>query len=89
MSKLVEELKTALAFDHNKIITGELTEEQALKIANDLHQLGRKPTDQEVYDVIKKYYNGELLSSANESRDQARTNTLQKTILKMIQSQKK
>lgn len=89
MSKLVEELKTALAFDHNKIIKGELTEEQALKIANDLHQLGRKPTDQEVYDVIKKYYNGELLSSANESRDQARTNTLQQTILKMIQSQKK
>ncbi|MEY8709173.1 hypothetical protein [Mangrovibacter phragmitis] len=89
MSKLIEELKTALAFDHNQILTGELTEEQALKIANDLHQLGRKPTDQEVHEIIKKHYKGEILSSSNESRDQVRTNTLQKTILKMIQSQKK
>ncbi|MBQ4765335.1 hypothetical protein D5073_20395 [Pectobacterium versatile] len=89
MSKLIEELKTVLLSDHNQIIMGDLTEEQAFKIANDLYQLGRKPTDHEVHEIIKKHYKGEVLSSSNESLDQSRTNDLQKTILKMIQSQKK
>ncbi|MBG3036364.1 hypothetical protein GHV27_00515 [Proteus mirabilis] len=89
MSTFVEDLKMALATDHNYFIMEELTEEQALKIANELNQLGRKPTDTEVLYIIKKYYSGKITSYFTESRDQARTNTLQATILKMIQDQKK
>lgn len=88
MSNFVEELKMALATDHNYFIMEDLTEEQALKIANELNQLGRKPTDTEVIDIIKKYYKGKITSYFVESRDQERTNILQQTILKMIQNQK-
>lgn len=89
MSELVKALKLAIATDHFYFIEDDLSEEQALNIAADLNKLGRKPTDGEVYEIIKKYYSGKLLSAAFESRDQARTNALQMAVLKMIQANKK
>ncbi|HDU8315654.1 TPA: hypothetical protein RGO87_003636 [Proteus mirabilis] len=88
MSTFVEDLKMALSGDHNLMIMDELTEEQALNIANDLHKLGRKPTDVEAREIIEKYYDGQISSAMFESRDQMRTNQLQQTVLKMIQNQK-
>lgn len=87
MSKFVEELKMALSGDHNLMIMGELTEEQALNIASDLYKLGRKPTDIEAREIVKKYYGGKICSRAFESRDQMKTNKLQQIVLKMIQNQ--